>query len=347
MPILRYVDTASTAGGDGTTNATTGANRAYATLDAALLEWEGTTLTDVVEIICAASTGVADTAVVAQGSTITTSSTNYVLIRAATGHDALLTGWSTGRYRLSPANANALTLNGVNHCVVQGLQIEASPTGASNTRIAVSMGNVAGTAKFLTIDRCRIRVNAAGTGTGHIGVNYQNASGRLRVVNSVLEAVGTNTANVSLASVRQDVANTSVIYSTTFYGANVGVSYNSATGGTNLKVVNCLTNCTDGFSTSTFRTGSNYNASSAASDAPGANSRNSQTFTFENAGAGDYRLASNDAGARTFGTDLSADSDYAFNIDMAGTTRTVPWDIGAHQVSFTPTSIPVRPYYFL
>ena len=34
---IRYVNTASSSGGDGTTNATSGANRAYATLDAALV----------------------------------------------------------------------------------------------------------------------------------------------------------------------------------------------------------------------------------------------------------------------------------------------------------------------
>ena len=47
----RYINTASTAGGDGTTNATSGANRAYASF----AEWEAArqaSLTEVEEVIC-------------------------------------------------------------------------------------------------------------------------------------------------------------------------------------------------------------------------------------------------------------------------------------------------------
>jgi hypothetical protein len=335
MAILRYVDTASTAGGDGTTNATSGANRAYSTLDAALLEWEGTTLTDVVTIECAAGGGAADGQAQVSG-TITTSATNYMHIKAAAGHEALLTGWSTSRYRVTAASGSTLDFtSGPLHCLIEGLQVETAPTAANGGRRAISVGNVAGTAKFLTMDRCRVRVTSSGTGTDIIGVQYQNAGGRLRLVNTISELSGTNTANVTAVSVRTDVASTSVLYNCTVYGAGVGVSYS----GTALKAINTLTSaCTDGWSSTTYRTGTDYNASSVASDAPGANSRNAQTFTFENAGSGDYRLAAGDAGARTFGANLSADGDYAFSIDMASTARSAPWDIGAHEVSISAAS---------
>jgi hypothetical protein len=60
--VQRYVDTASSAGGNGTTTSTTGgdANRAYATLS----EWEAnqaSTGTDDYIVDCAASGGAADT----------------------------------------------------------------------------------------------------------------------------------------------------------------------------------------------------------------------------------------------------------------------------------------------
>ena len=65
-----------------------------------------------------------------------------------------------------------------------------------------------------------------------------------------------------------------------------------------------------------------YNAASDNSvDIPGVNSRINQTFTFVNAGNNDYHLASNDAGAKTFGADLSADGTFAFDDDIDGETR--------------------------
>jgi hypothetical protein len=61
----------------------------------------------------------------------------------------------------------------------------------------------------------------------------------------------------------------------------------------------------------------------------GTGNRFSQTFTFVNAGAGDYHLAATDAGARTYGvTDPGAG---LFSDDIDGQTRAAPWDIGADQ----------------
>ena len=54
--ITRYVNTASTAGGDGTTNATTGATRAYATLAEAETQLSGSAFADDVTILCSGAT---------------------------------------------------------------------------------------------------------------------------------------------------------------------------------------------------------------------------------------------------------------------------------------------------
>jgi hypothetical protein len=97
--------------------------------------------------------------------------------------------------------------------------------------------------------------------------------------------------------------------------------------------------CTDGFS-GTFGAASNYNLSNLASDAPGANSRNSQTVTFVDEGNDDFHLSINDTAAINFGTDLSADANLAFtdDIDPEGGTRVAPWDIGADEI-IDPISI--------
>lgn len=70
------------------------------------------------------------------------------------------------------------------------------------------------------------------------------------------------------------------------------------------------------------------NCASSDATATGTGARINQTFTFVNSGANDYHLASNDAGAKGFGTDLSADATFAFNDDIDRNVITSPWSIG-------------------
>lgn len=99
---------------------------------------------------------------------------------------------------------------------------------------------------------------------------------------------------------------------------------------------NCLSS---GAATSDFHKGTkagitfDYCASSdaTADDAGGSGNRINQTFTFEDAASDDYHLASTDAGATGYGTDLSSDPDYPFSDDVDGDTRSAPWDIGFDQ----------------
>src|SRR5688500_12960810 len=122
----RYVNTASTPGGDGTTNATVGANRAYASLS----EWEGArnaVLSEVEEVICEGSA--ADTAAL----TIvgwTTSAANYISIRTDTAgrHDGK---WNTSKYRLYVENSTPINQQ-EDYVRIEGLQIGChTPPGVS------------------------------------------------------------------------------------------------------------------------------------------------------------------------------------------------------------------------
>lgn len=65
----------------------------------------------------------------------------------------------------------------------------------------------------------------------------------------------------------------------------------------------------------------------SADDYGGTGNRAGQTFTFVNAGAGDFHLDAADAGAKDFGTDLSGQ----FTDDIDGETRSGSWDIGADE----------------
>jgi hypothetical protein len=110
--------------------------------------------------------------------------------------------------------------------------------------------------------------------------------------------------------------------------------------GYNLKVYNCLASgCDIGFIADWTWGASNYNASDL-SDAPGANSRNSQTFSF--VAADDFALTGSDTGARNYGvTDPGAG---LFSTDIHGNVRTAPWDIGAHE--FVANDLRPISYYY-
>jgi hypothetical protein len=70
----------------------------------------------------------------------------------------------------------------------------------------------------------------------------------------------------------------------------------------------------------TYAAATTNNATGDAS-AVGTSPRINQTFTFVNTGADNYHLTSTDAGARTFGADLSADAFFAFDDDIDGNLR--------------------------
>lgn len=130
---------------------------------------------------------------------------------------------------------------------------------------------------------------------------------------------------------------------------NAGIKIVNVAGGdssvSNCTIVNCYYGITDGYADIRVRNtlisggntcfngsnkfGSDYNAASDAT-APGSNSRDSQTFTFNDAASDDYRITTSDTGAYGYGTDLSADFYTPFSDDIVGTTRTGTWDIGAN-----------------
>jgi hypothetical protein len=81
------------------------------------------------------------------------------------------------------------------------------------------------------------------------------------------------------------------------------------------------------------------NCASSDGSAAGTGARINQTFTFKNAGNDDYHLDCADAGAKGFGTNLSADGVYAFDDDIDWVTRPATWDIGFDQLLTGPVNI--------
>ena len=153
--VTRYVNTDSTAGGDGTTNATTGANRAYATM----AEWEsaedgGSHGGDDMILYFSAPSGTADTSRIHTGWDFTYDS---VIVQPLTEADAATHEWDDTRYRLSYTDATIISMWGAtSSCPItlKSLQMEILYTSTSNQSCVLLQGGEAD----LTIDSCYFKV---------------------------------------------------------------------------------------------------------------------------------------------------------------------------------------------
>lgn len=160
--VQRYVNTASTPGGDGTTNATAGANRAYASL----FDWAaaaGGSATDDYIVDCC---GVAEDTTSTTVGFSTHITTGSVTIR---GNRSDAAGFYSGPLAISPnhyrlvlgAGTSPLVLNEAN-ITVDGIQVE---SGGGAFRCGIVLGN----SSTFTIRNCRIRASATtscGIGSG-------------------------------------------------------------------------------------------------------------------------------------------------------------------------------------
>lgn len=328
--ITRYVNTASSAGGDGTTNATAGATRAYATLREAL-DAIGGSLSDAMTIYCDGAGGPDMSDCDQPAWDFTTTAANY--LRVTTQGAARHTGkWTPSAYRLEATNRNGLYNNLPCHLRVDGLQVHVTVTNASSyvciktTNANQSVADIDCRISHCIVVGVRVSGNIVGCNTRPHGGG--GAGGTARVWNCL--AIG--------------------CYNGFNNDYNVGEYYNCTAArceygfvedGTML-AVNCLSTAASIGFVGTFAAGSDYNVVDDGNGAPGAHSRILQTFTFIDPGRDDYHLASYDAGARGFGLTDPASGVFADDID--GQTRSGAWDIGADQYAYVAPGPPVASY---
>jgi chitodextrinase len=320
--MIRYVNTASTVGGDGTTNATTGANRAFKSLLDAINSLPDV-LTMPVVIYCDGAGGPDTTPVNQTPFDMVTSAANYLLIttnaanRARVPHDP-------ARYTLMATNSNALYNNIPSHIRIDGIQVQLTiSNGGSYIGIKTSNANEIATdidARISnTVVKCVVsRGNAIGFNTRYPSAG---ARGNAYVWNSV--AYGCTTGFNNDFPGAQYVNNTA-------FNNDFGFVSDAAS---SMKVVNCLAakgtkSGSVGF-VGTMAAGSDYNAEDDGNGAPGAHSRPGRTFTFVNASTSDVHLAATDTGARDVGTSNPLPGKFADDID--GVLRSGIWDIGADE----------------
>lgn len=328
----RYVNTASTAGGDGTTNATSGANRAWADL-AEAANGLGASLSTPIDLYCEGST--ADTSNVNQTVwDMTTTATNKLRIIGEQSplHPNFSTAksgkYDTSLYHITCTNRNGLYNNIPDHVEYHGIQVHVTVSNAGSY-IAFKTSNANQTATDILCLMSHCIAKATQTSGSIIGfeTRFPGTGGRgtSKVINCL--SIDCQTGYSNDFGLSGDVGE---IYNCTAAGGTYGFVENAT-----MKVVNCLATGVSsiGF-VGTFAAGSNYNAEDDGNGAPGANSRSSQTFTFVNAASDDFHLASTDTGAKDFGV---ADPDSGgFSDDIDGQTRSGSWDIGFDEYQDPP-----------
>lgn len=319
--IERYVNTASTAGGDGTTNATSGSTRAFATLRECI-DSLGTSLSDHTRIWCEGST--ADTGDVYQTPwDMTTTATNYLEIigeqspRHANFSLAKSGKYDTTLYRLERTNSHVLYNNLPAHVIWDGLQAKCTANDASNYNcFRTTNANQSGSSGFFQVRNC-IAVGVVSGGSTVYGFQpgVQGAGGICKTWNCIAidcsqGFVGAGTGHEFWNCTAADCATS-------------GFTEDAA-----CVVKNCLSKGASVGFIGTF-TGSSNNAEDDGNGAPGTNSRTAQTFTFVDAANNDFHLASTDAGAKGYGIADPGSGDFSDDID--GQTRGATWDIGFDQ----------------
>jgi hypothetical protein len=325
--VTRYVDTAST-GGDGTTAALSGASAAFASLNAALTAMQATnwaSLNQQPRVLCAASTGLADTTTAAFSATWIgmTSPTCYVEV---IGDQPNALQYDATKYRIEVVTTGAI------HCFsATGIHLRMSRIAAKSTiaagAVSISIINLSATGD-LRLDRLHV-VGVVDNGRTSACQAFRlaaTAAGQMRVSNSLARGMtGTGATHVGFLA---DTATGPVfLYDCASVDNAVGYS-----GAATVALKNCgATGGTTTYSGTFNTTDSTNNASSTATSPPGASARTSVTPTFVDAAGGDYHLASGDTAWKDQGADLSADVFFPVTADGDGTTRSAPWDIGADE----------------
>jgi hypothetical protein len=294
--LKRYVCTAS-AGGDGTTTALTGANAAYASLEACMNANEQN-LVDAdkyfnVEIFGDCST--ADTTRV-NAHNYTTDATRYVNIytTSAARHKGI---YSTSYYRLEQGDDSPIYLESVSYITFTGILFKR--TGTSDSCI-----NTNNSATNILFDKCII----IGAGTG-LKVGYST----IRARNCIIIG-GTYYSYIS--NVINTIENCVIINTGSLNAVYRAESF--------LYVKNCYAHSVSGtaYSPATITT----SASSDGSESTTTAAYDTDTFTNVTAGSENFHLPNTSSPLYDAGTDLSG----TFTDDIDGDTR-VQWDIGADE----------------
>ena len=313
--VTRYVRTDSAAGGDGTVDTDTGANRAYSTLS----EWntqEAANLTtggDTHIVNCSVGTGsAADTTGNVVLSGWTTDSGDFITIN---GENNGLGAYDTTAYRLeytATGGYQRCIQISENYTVVNDMQVQMSNDSNGSTRGLYHTGS------FSDFNRCIAKGVMTGTPNAYTrGIQIDNADNGVMFACLAFDFITGSAIGLFANSSTTD----GTMYNCTAHNCALGFQGSYAdTVGRNL----LAQDCTNGFSpTGHWLSGSSHNCSDIASDAPGTSTQTGDV-SFVDIGNDDFQPASGDTVAKGNGVDLSG----TFTFDLGNNTWPATWDIG-------------------
>ena len=251
----------------------------------------------------------------------TTDATRYWDIVAIDIHSGV---YDAAKYRLEPTDTDALVIDD-EFVRVYGLQIDVQ--GPTGVRAELYLRFI-GTPSDVRMERFIL----AGNGANSSGIATESGAFTAKLGNGIIYDCSQAFAGGFRFSGSGLCYAEDLTFNNCFYGIR-----DSHGGSGTITVKNVIASApTDtGFllDAGSWGAGTDYNASSDGTSTAGTHNRVSQTFTFVNAGAKNFHLAGGDAGAKGFGTDLSADANYPITKDIDGETPSAPWNIGADQAA--------------
>lgn len=312
--LTRYVNTGSTSGGDGTTNNTTGATRAYVSLSVAEAAEQADLVTagDSIEILCS---GTAADTTVCYFLGWTTGTSNTITVKPH-ADDVNTSGiYDATLYRLTPSTAWSLCIrDAVGNLTIDGIQV--APTGSNST----SLYSRPPSGSTYSVINCILKGIGA---SGQVGINFSGSGSDFYIVNNVAY-------DQALYGIRKDGYMSTgkvIVYNNTVDSCGTGLYLDSGLGTTSRIYNNLLTNNTTDYGAISTPTSTDNNVTS---DATGPDSgHTSKTITYTDASGEDF--STSDSDVVDLGTDLSADSDYAVTDDIIGETRSSTPTIGAFE----------------
>jgi len=346
--VNRYVDLASATGGDGTTSATSGANRAYASLDDAIVAEVATrpnlvTNDEILHIHLAGTTADTDT----QGSystinfgnysaTFTTDATRYLILEvdAANQHPGF---FSTSHYRLSRGSLTAIVTDPPNFTIFRGIQFVSDNDAELVGHLVPAVGQT------MFFERCLFHATHATPTQVYAITMSGNANRKICYVSN---CVFSGSGLFDAIRLRFPDNGKLVAYNNTIIGAkNKGINIGDADSTFNAHVKNNIIEhagsgvCYD-LGSATVTSATNISSDTTS---PQVGLR-SITLTLDDRGTFFYALDAADSSAINGGTDLSADGQLAFSTDILNATRSSTWEIGAF--NFTSGGVTSKPNYY-
>lgn len=322
-----YVNTGTagspnTPGGDGTTNATSGTSRAFASTREAILSLypsEPTPLTNPTIFDCSGELPDTLNVIQTHWNRVGAYGDNYLLLQG----DNRSGVWDDTKYRWEVSDQSVIYNNHPSALRLDALQGQiTSTTGGDANVFRGSTLNVA--TGDIRMSNCIARAiisSGANNITGFRNSPYSGGGGQTRLWNCI--------AYDCENGFETDRPET-IHYNCTAYN-NIS-NYVGA-----MVCINCISDeGANGFNSVGTGGGASKNNASHDGTAPGANSRINQDFLFVNEAGRLFQLQNTDTGAKGFGFEDPASG--LFTDDIADAERTNPWDIGAWKAAAAAVS---------